>query len=1268
MGVFSFALLICFSMFLAPSMFSQSASTGAISGTLKDSSGSSVPNATVTLTSLDTNQTRTATTTSDGTYRFGFLNSGAYKLRFEATGFNSVDIPSVTVIVTETTVIDQALQVGSQQQQVTITGEAEQVDTASSTVGTLVSGSSVASLPLTSRNYTNLLGLAAGANVGVFNGTVLGRGTTDILVNGALAGQNNYQMDGASIINTAGTGTGADSGGATTGVGIVNPDSVQEFKIQTSSFDASYGRNAGANVNVVTKSGTNEFHGTAFEFFRNTILNANDFFRSEALAPAPNGRPVLNQNQFGGTIGGPVKKNKLFFFASYQRTWQANGAAGAGYATPTIVGIPAGTRSSVLGSPWVNQLGAAFCPTTLGGTANSSAGNLTKAGTGVQVACDGSNISQVALNLLNLKVPGSIDPNGYYIPGSSNGKNQTAFYSIPAHYTEDQGVGNFDYVISSKNTFSGKYFYSAVQTLGTIGTGATSATPTTGLPGAPGSLRFPNMYMLAKLTTIVSTNIVNEMRASLQRSVVFDYPGFVNTNGSPVTNTQLGVTSVEPTFDPPEKYSISGLFQFGTGVNPSVKFNTSWEIADSISWSHGKHTIRSGVEFERDRLNWIFVGLSNSTLTYQTFQDFLIGRPGCGAATNPNGSCTSPTTAQCSIVGNPLCNPVPNSGIANGNISGGGTSASLTAPGGDNHYFRTPAASAFVQDDIKVNNSLTLNLGLRWEYYGIFYDQPGNLTNFNPSLAAAVNCPLALGACPAGTGVGATAAAGTLAGYVVPSNFMPSLYPANPFPGLTTLSHKIETANNAPKDAFAPRIGFAWKPLKSDRLVVRGGAGIFYDRSGVGSLYGASAQDFPYTVPVWQNTPATNYLASNALPYPGSVGAALGWANASRWFGVTNPGLPNAAPTNPAPPGLIYVNPNWQVPTTYQYNLNTQYEFAPSWVLELGYVGSHTIHQFLASIPGGGSPAQIYVNLPQLASPANPVNGFIANSSANSAGRVPYLGFSPTGLGDIGDLGTTHFNSAQVTVRKQVSHGLTMQASYTWARVLGTADHFFYNNPLVPNNGPSGNYRPQRLSVSYSYDLPTGHHEGFVGKFTNGWNLSGVTIVQNGLPLTLTNSQGGAVYGIGGGSNQQAEAQFADGMSVANIGNSGSTKQRVSNGWFNKTAFASDPIVGAIPLSTPGCTANLCSGATGFGNVGIGNILGPGQFNFDATIQKTTTVGGIHENATLVFRTEFFNVWNHAQFAAPTGSQLDTTNGSLGQVNQTSVNPRLIQFALKYIF
>jgi len=1276
MFVFSFVLLICFSMVLAPSMFSQSASTGAISGTLKDSSGASVPNATVTLTSLETNQSRTTTTTADGTYRFGFLNSGAYKLRFEAAGFSSVDVPSITVIVTQTSVLDQTLQVGAQTQQVEVTGEAEEVDTASSTVGTVVAGGSLAALPLTTRNYTTLLGLSAGSNVAVYNAALMGRGTQDPVVNGALAAQNNYQMDGESINNTAGTGTGADSGGATTGMGVVNPDSIQEFKIQTSAFDASYGRNSGANVNVVTKSGTNGYHGTAFEFFRNTVLNANDFFRSENAPPLPNSRPILNQNQFGGSFGGPVKKDKLFFFASYQRTWQKNGAAAAGFAAPTLVGIP--TSWNANGTPngpitdrndptFAAALGLAFClPGTPGfptaGYADVGSGPTTKTKNGgIQVACDGSNINQVALNILRLKTPGSAGVNGYYVPGSSNGQFQKVSFSSPAHYFENQGVGNFDYVINSKNTFSGRYFYSATETDGTIGVGTTSATVTQGLPGSPGSVRFPTMYMVAKVTSLVSSNLVNEVRAALQRSVVYDYPGFVNADGSLVTNTQLGVTPVEPTYDVSNRFTIQGLMAIGTGVAVARKLNTSWEIGDNISWSHGKHTIRSGFEFERDRLNWYFPALAgggNANQTYGTWQDFLLGRPGCTPGDVACTAATPTTTKQC-----PTCAAVPNNGSAFSNILNGGTSVSLTAPGGDNHFFRTPAASAFVQDDFKVSNSLTLNLGVRWEYYGLFYDSLGNLTNVWPSSIAAVNCPLALGACPSGTGVGTTAATGTLAGFVVPGNFNSSLYPATTLPGLTMTGHKVEFQNNAPRDAFAPRLGFAWKPLKTDRFVVRGGAGVFYDRAGIAAFNSSAVQNFPYAVPVFQASGTANYAASNAINYPTAIGATLGWSGASRWFNIANPLTPTALGSGPLL-NVIVADPTYQVPTTYQWNLNTQYEFLPTWVLEVGYVGSHSIHQLIQSTTG--TTGQTYINLPALASQANPVNGFVTNTTTNANYRVPYLGFGPEGLAEQGNLGKTLFDSLQVTVRKQLAHGLTMQAAYTWSRALTTADHFFYNNPAVENYAPSTQYRPQRLTVSYGYDLPFGHHDGLVGKFVNGWNLSGVTIIQDGLPLTVVNSTGGAVYGANG-TSQTSTAVFAPGMGVANIPASGNDKQRIS-GWFNTAAFIKTvPNVGASTVTIGGVTTTD-PGASGWGNSGIGNILGPGQFNFDASIVKTTVVGGIHENATLVFRTEFFNVWNHAQFNAPSGSQLDVSNGSFGQLSTTSVNPRLIQFALKYIF
>jgi hypothetical protein len=421
-------------------------------------------------------------------------------------------------------------------------------------------------------------------------------------------------------------------------------------------------------------------------------------------------------------------------------------------------------------------------------------------------------------------------------------------------------------------------------------------------------------------------------------------------------------------------------------------------------------------------------------------------------------------------------------------------------------------------------------------------------------------------------------------------------------------------------------------------------------------------QNFPYAIPAFQASGAANYAASEAVPYPTAVAAlaaspstgGLGWAAATRWF--------NAATSSASALNVLVMPPNFQVPTTYEWNLQTQYEFLPTWVLEVGYVGSHSIHQLLASIPGGAQEVD-QLNVPTLATAGNPVNGIATNTAANAALRVPYLGFATAGLAELGNLGKSLFDSAQVTVRKQLSHGLTMQAAYTWARALDTTDHFLYNNPNIENYGPSSYYRPQRLTISYGWDIPSGHHDGLVGKFVNGWNLSGVTIVQDGQPLTITNTTGGAVYGFSS-SNQTSEAEFAPGMGPANIPTSGSVRQRLgglsaAQGYFNKAAFTTIPTVGAI---------GGVGGATGWGDSGIGNVLGPGQFNFDATLQKTTRVGGIHEGATLVFRTEFFNVFNHPQFNAPSGSQLDASNAAFGQINSTSVNPRLIQFALKYVF
>jgi hypothetical protein len=235
----------------------------------------------------------------------------------------------------------------------------------------------------------------------------------------------------------------------------------------------------------------------------------------------------------------------------------------------------------------------------------------------------------------------------------------------------------------------------------------------------------------------------------------------------------------------------------------------------------------------------------------------------------------------------------------------------------------------------------------------------------------------------------------------------------------------------------------------------------------------------------------------------------------------------------------------------------------------------------------------------------------------------------------------------QVTVRKRMSHGLELQAAYTWAQDLSTADHYVYEDPDLPTPyGRSSYYRPQRLTINYSWDLPFGKHEGLVGKVANGWSLAGVTVIQDGLPLTVTDTRGASIYG----KVNTSTAEFASGMSAANVGNPGGDEARL-NGWFNKAAFGTTPVIG---------------NGTGYGNSGVGIVLGPGQFNFDSTLQKTTKVGGLREDAALVFRAEFFNAFNHAQFNTP--NSVDVSTSTFGVINSSAVNPRLIQFALKYVF
>jgi len=1173
-------------------VWAQSAGTGALTGTVTDPSGGRIPNATVTITNTQTNQVRTATTGSDGTYRFTLIPPGAYRVRFSAMGFKTSEVSSFNVNVTETPVLDRTMEVGAQTEQVTVEAVAETLQTATSTLGTTVNSRVVTALPLSNRNYTQIIGLSAGVNVSVNNATAFGKATQDFSVNGGDPGQNNYQMDGVAINNIANSGSSNDSG-IYTGIGIPNPDAIQEFKIQTSTYDASYGRNPGANVNVVTKSGTNEIHGSLFEFFRNEKLNANDFFQNRDGGGA---RQILKQNQFGGTIGGPVVKDKLFYFGSYQGTRQLNAVAAQGSSTSFLYPLPPGDRSA---PGYQAALGAAMCPANHPGASAAPYNTfLTGIIPGIQVACDGSNINPVAMKVLQLK-----NKDGrYYIPSSPTGVYGPHRFSIPARYTEDQGLVNADYAITSKHTLAARYFYTNnPQTLNLSG----------GLPGTPANIQYSNTYAVLKLTSVLSPTIVNEAHASFQRNYQL---GQDSTPGSP---QQIGQTPIIPQIQELPVTVIFGGPSHGGSLYPSYSPTNQIQLGDQIAWSAGKHNFRAGFEYEHTHWPIVFQGLERGFLFFGSFSDWLIGRPGCAP-------------------GDTTCSPA-NPGNTNGGF--GNILQCLfcvrSGPDGIIHGYLLSNMNAFFQDDWKVNSKLTLNLGVRWEYDGTFSDKYGNLTNFWESQIRTVPTPP----------TGPTTSGPGLVGYVVPNNYLDH-YPQPPA-GVLVSDRKLPVKTGPPLTNFAPRFGFAYQI--TNKLVMRGGVGIFYDRVAGDRFVHGLEQGYPYAVTLDYAGPGPATVPfSLQNPYPSTPLGTF----ASRWANFQTGATSNL--NTPA------ITENLHTPLIRQYNLNFQYEFADRWVAEVGYVGSSGINL-----------VDTYhtINTPGLASPSNPINGITVNTTANAALRAPILGYQPAGFQVTSFDGISNYNSLQLTVRKQFARGFSMQAAYTWSKALNNlsanavnATGANSNNPsdLAQQYGPAGFNRSQRFIVNYSYQIPTGNLTGALSQVVKGWAVSGVTTVQNGTPMTITDSRGGTVYGLG--NFGIARAQMCPGKTYADIGTSGGIESRLGGvsgpGYFNTSAFCAPPTAPNSAAAFPGGPL-----PTLFGNSGVGIITGPGQFNWDITLSKDTRIG---ERQNVQFRAEFFNALNHPQFGNPALGV--ATAATFGQITTTTVNPRILQFALKYSF
>jgi len=689
-------------------------------------------------------------------------------------------------------------------------------------------------------------------------------------------------------------------------------------------------------------------------------------------------------------------------------------------------------------------------------------------------------------------------------------------------------------------------------------------------------------------------------------------------------------------------FTLTGVYTFGLQDQfPGFWPDNQYQWADQISWNHGKHTFRTGFEAVRIQLLQDDAGNALGAPSFQSFADFLIGRcgqlaPGCTLSNAPTSASSTGSS-----------------------VNSVGTFAQLNAQFPYN--FRATALDAFVQDDLKLTSRLTLNLGVRWEYDGWPTVTNGLYSDIWPTLVQAVPLPPTL------------AQGGTLAGFVVPSNYSGSL-PA----GVYRNSNQSPTPNGSPKDKFAPRVGFAWQPTGSSKWVARGGFGMFYD-----SLPGTSLSNSVMGVSAPGIIPAQNGSLTSAnlndpwqLPAlivpgpPGTVGFTpryLSPGTAGTGAGAVSSNIAQAT----LPPTLT-------TPVTYEWNLNTQYEFLPSWVFELGYVGSHGIHQAAETATAQGQDTTIPINLGQIAGTSAPcvscaLTGVTTNSTANIVDRVPNLGFAANQV-QFASQAAYKYNSLQATVRKQMSHGLQLQAAYTWSRA-------FFTQPLGINTYPwfvlayglNPSYRPQRLVVNYVWNLPLGHHDGIMGKVAQGWTLAGVTTRQDGAPLNITNAGAGSIFCGGTCSALTPQGQYALGMGPSNVLAGGSLTQRVLNGlvnaaaggqvtgtagYFNAGVFATAaPTSASVGIPTTGS-------ATAWGNAGLGAVLGPGQFNWDMSLSKTTPV--FRESQTLEFRAEFFNIWNHPQFSNPAVGSNTVSN--FGEITTASVSPRILQLALKYSF
>jgi carboxypeptidase family protein len=1142
----------------ASSTRAQSPTTGRIAGTARDQRGARIAGAEVTITSNATAEERRVTTDDQGNYRVPLLSPGTYVVRITASGFAAAVFPRVPVTITETTTVDgEILPAGPD----TVSVEIDSlIQRDGPQLGRAVDTRAVSELPLATRNFTQILALSPGTAVALPDHTALGRNSQNVSVNGARVTQNDFELNGVDANYIANN--------AAAFWAVPAPETILEFTVQTSLYDASFGRGAGGSIQAVTRSGGNEFHGAGYDYFRNDAVNANNPF----LKAAGVQRPTIERNVFGGVFGGPIRKDRLFFFVSYQGTREQNGAS------------PNSLSSSIFIAPGLTDdrsqqtLLNTFRPRLPNGTLATA-------------------INPVTLALLNGK-----SPDGQFVIPTPQADGRYSGSGIST-YRENQFNTNIDYRISRRNWLAAKFFFSnAPQFLALPNGGAN-------VPGFGADQSQNNRVVAFQDTHSFSSRTVNELRIgySFIRGDMF--------GRNPIRDSDIGIKRANSPV-----YPGLGLIRIGAAGTNSIAIGnsganvdtqsaqSSTTLADVVAVNHGDHSFRVGGKllFYQDRITTN--NNRRGQVIFQTFNNFLLGQ-------------------------------------ANNSTYGDGLAA---------RTIRTSDYSFFFQDDWRLTSKLNLNLGLRYELDLPPYEISGALSTFDPALYKPGMEVDAAGN-PIGPPIG---------GFVQPGNVI-SQYD---LPDVPNVGKRMLTS--ADPNNFAPRVGFAFSPLASGKLVVRGGYGVFYSRSSL--IYLIVGVNAPPLFAIRRSSPGAQIPFADpyvALP-------------SQDQFPTFVKGVSLA--------GQVF-DRNLRTPYLQQYNTSVQYQINRDFLFEVAFVGTR----------GRNLIRSVGINQARLASPQQPiinaVNGRVITTNTadatNVSLRAPYQGVEVGGFLQIQTTAQSTYNSLQMSLTRRLSRGLQFLAAYTYAKSIdnssgtngGSADAVRDTALILgnqfdnrANRGLSDFDRTHRFVLSYLWDLPK---PSFATKSTtvrllfSGWQVAGIITAMSGLPIDIVDGGAGGFYGLNAGNNALARPNWAVGATRRTA-----TSNVPPGYFFNPFAFVR-PVVQAgqlIPSSNGAARADGLG--TDFGNVGRNVLRGPRQANVDFSIIKRFR---IDEEKNFEFRAEFFNLFNQVNFDNPisnlnviasSGGSIDANTGRIinpgdfGKIVATSNNPRLIQFAIKFNF